>query len=49
MSDEKIKVWFEASINLTPEEIMEADGSLEQAVQNQIGHTGAVVEEANEL
>ncbi len=33
----------EIEIQLTPEDIAAAEGDIQQAVQNLIGHTGAVV------
>lgn len=36
-------VIFAAEIKLSAEEVAEADGNVTQAVQNEIGHTGAAV------
>lgn len=46
---ESIEVVFDAQLKLTREEIEEAGGDLAQAVQNQIGHTGAQVIEIDDL
>lgn len=43
-----IEVWFEGSIKLTRADIDLAGGEFIQAVQNQIGSSGAVVESAQD-
>lgn len=42
-ASESIVVVFRADIKLDAEDVREAGGSLSQAVQNRIGHTGAAV------
>lgn len=51
MADESydfIAVVFRAEIKLTPEDIKAAGGDQAQAVQNEIGHTGAQVIDVDE-
>lgn len=36
-------VWAEIELTLSEAEIAQAGGDLEQAVQNEVGHTGALV------
>lgn len=43
-----IEVWFEGTIKLTRADIDFAGGEFTQAVQNQIGSSGAVVESAQD-
>lgn len=37
------QVTFLASIRISKQEIVDADGNVAQAIQNEIGHTGASV------
>lgn len=46
---ERSTLVFDADITLTREEIDEAGGDLAQAIQNQIGQTGARVIEVDDL
>jgi uncharacterized protein YuzE len=51
-NDVLVEIWFTGAIKLWRDaEILESDaeGDIEQAVQNAIGHTGACVESADEL
>jgi hypothetical protein len=47
--DEMFQVAFEGTIQLCQSEIDEAEGSIEQAVQNLIGGAGASIERADRL
>lgn len=40
---ERREIFFEATINISEDELEEAEGSLAQAVQNVVGASGAIV------
>lgn len=42
----ELVIEFEGTLRVTEEELRQAEGDAAQAVQNQIGHTGAVVDHA---
>jgi len=48
MSESMVTIWFSARVTLPTQtdSFISAEGDMAQAVQNEIGHTGAVVEEA---
>jgi hypothetical protein len=46
--DDLIEVWFEGTIKLRREDIQSADGEFTQAVQNELGSSGAVIESAQD-
>lgn len=47
-TDEYVDVFFECELRLSREEIYKADGDFGRAAQNAIGHTGAIVERAQD-
>ena len=48
MSDELIEVYFEGTIKLSRDEIEEAGGDFDQAVQNMAGGSGVIVQNAQD-
>lgn len=44
--DEMLEMWFEGLVRIPRRAIAEAEGSLSQAVQNEVGHAGIQVIQA---